>query len=201
MLSHLTIRSLAVIDSLELDCTQGMTALTGETGAGKSIVVDALALLLGARANPDMIRIGADRAEVCAIFETTASSSARAWLAHRELEEGMGECLVRRVVGPREPLAGLHQPSSGTRAPAARAGGTPRRHSRPARASPLAPPRPAASHRRRLRRPPRSARAGLRHGGTVAGVAARDCRTRGGRRGPHFQARFSALPARTSWKG
>ena len=100
MLSHLTIRSLAVIDSLELDCTRGMTALTGETGAGKSIVVDALALLLGARANPDMIRIGADRAEVCAIFETTASSSARAWLAHRELEEGMGECIVRRVVGP-----------------------------------------------------------------------------------------------------
>ena len=100
MLSHLTIRSLAIIESLELDCTRGMTALTGETGAGKSIVVDALALLLGARANPDMIRVGAERAEVCGIFETTANSSARAWLAHRELEEGTGECIVRRVVGP-----------------------------------------------------------------------------------------------------
>ena len=100
MLSHLTIRSFAVIDSLEFDCTQGMTALTGETGAGKSIVVDALALLLGARANPDMIRVGAERAEVCGVFETTPDASARAWLAHQELEEGMGECIVRRVVGP-----------------------------------------------------------------------------------------------------
>ena len=68
MLSHLTIRSLAVIDRIELDCTPGMTALTGETGAGKSIVVDALGLLLGARAHADMIRTGADRAEVCGVF-------------------------------------------------------------------------------------------------------------------------------------
>ena len=100
MLSHLTIRSLAVIDGLELDCTHGMTALTGETGAGKSIVVDALALLLGARANPDMIRVGAERAEVCGVFETASSASACAWLADRELEEGVGECIVRRVIGP-----------------------------------------------------------------------------------------------------
>ena len=100
MLSHLTIRSLAVIDSLEFDCARGMTALTGETGAGKSIVVDALALLLGARANPDMIRVGAERAEVCGVFETTPDAPARAWLAHHELEEGTGECIVRRVVGP-----------------------------------------------------------------------------------------------------
>lgn len=100
MLSHLTIRSLAVIDSLEFDCARGMTALTGETGAGKSIVVDALALLLGARANPDMIRVGAERAEVCGVFGTTPDTPAGAWLARRELEEGTGECIVRRVVGP-----------------------------------------------------------------------------------------------------
>ncbi|MDD9980264.1 MAG: DNA repair protein RecN [Gammaproteobacteria bacterium] len=100
MLSHLTIRSLAVIDSLELDCAPGMTALTGETGAGKSIVVDALALLLGARASSDMIRAGAERAEVCGVFETASNESARTWLAHRDLEEGPGECIVRRVVGP-----------------------------------------------------------------------------------------------------
>ena len=100
MLSHLSIRSLAVIDSLELECAPGMTALTGETGAGKSIVVDALALLLGARADSDMIRDGAERAEVCGVFETTSNASARAWLADRDLEEGADECIVRRVVGP-----------------------------------------------------------------------------------------------------
>ena len=100
MLSHLTIRSLAVIDNLELDCSAGMTALTGETGAGKSIVVDALALLLGARASSDMIRAGAERAEVCGVFETTSNRSARTWLAQRDLEEDPGECIVRRVVGP-----------------------------------------------------------------------------------------------------
>ena len=100
MLSHLTIRSLAVIDSLEFECPRGMTALTGETGAGKSIVVDALALLLGARASSDMIRAGAERAEVCGVFETSSNASARAWLACRELEEDAGECIVRRVVGP-----------------------------------------------------------------------------------------------------
>ena len=100
MLSHLTIRSLAVIDSLEFDFAQGMTALTGETGAGKSIVVDALSLLLGARAGPDVIRAGAERAEVCGVFETASNASARAWLADRELDEGTGECVVRRVVGP-----------------------------------------------------------------------------------------------------
>ena len=100
MLSHLSIRSLAVIDSLELEWEPGMTALTGETGAGKSIVVDALALILGARADSDMIRAGTERAEVCGVFETTSNASARAWLADRDLEEGTDECIVRRVVGP-----------------------------------------------------------------------------------------------------
>ena len=100
MLSHLTIRSFAVVDSIEFECASGMTALTGETGAGKSIVVDALALLLGARADSDMIRAGAERAEVCGVFETAAVASVRAWLADRELDEGAGECVVRRVVGP-----------------------------------------------------------------------------------------------------
>ena len=100
MLSHLTIRSLAVIDSLEIGFAPGTTALTGETGAGKSIVVDALALLLGTRASPDMIRAGAERAEVCGVFETAANAPVRAWLADRELDEGPDECIVRRVVGP-----------------------------------------------------------------------------------------------------
>ena len=100
MLSHLTIRSLAVIDRLELDCAPGMTALTGETGAGKSILVDALGLLLGARANADVIRAGAERAEVCGVFEAGSDAPVRAWLAGRDLDDGAGECIVRRVIGP-----------------------------------------------------------------------------------------------------
>ena len=100
MLSHLTIRSLAVVDSLELGCATGMTALTGETGAGKSILVDALGLLLGARASADMIRAGTERADVCGVFETGANAPARAWLAERALDDGAGECIVRRVIGP-----------------------------------------------------------------------------------------------------
>ena len=100
MLSHLTIRSLAVIDRLELDCAPGMTALTGETGAGKSILVDALGLLLGARANADAIRAGAERAEVCGVFEAGSNAPLRAWLAGRDLDDGAGECILRRVIGP-----------------------------------------------------------------------------------------------------
>ena len=98
MLSRLTIRALAVVNHLEFDCSPGLTALTGETGAGKSIVVDALGLLLGARADSDMIRAGAERAEVCGIFATSANSPARAWLSERELDDGSGECIVRRVL-------------------------------------------------------------------------------------------------------
>ena len=100
MLSHLTIQSLAVIDRLELHCGPGMTALTGETGAGKSILVDALGLLVGTRAGADVIRAGAERAEVCGVFETGSNAPVRAWLAGRELDDGAGECIVRRVIGP-----------------------------------------------------------------------------------------------------
>ena len=69
MLTHLQIRDLAIVESLELDFSGGLTVLTGETGAGKSIVVDALTLLCGARAATDQIRAGADKAEVAATFD------------------------------------------------------------------------------------------------------------------------------------
>ena len=98
MLTHLNIRDLAIVESLELDFSGGLTVLTGETGAGKSIVVDALTLLCGARAATDQIRAGADKAEVAASFDIAeAPRSLRALLDEQSIE-AEGELLVRRVI-------------------------------------------------------------------------------------------------------
>ena len=196
MLSHLTIRSLAVIDSLELGCATGMTALTGETGAGKSILVDALGLLLGARAGADMIRAGTERADVCGVFETDANAPARAWLAERELDDGAGECIVRRVIGPgsrsRAFVNDRPVPAQTLRELGEHLVG----HPRPARAPPAARPGSPAAPSRRLRRPPRTARPGRGDVRTVAGAPARAGRARRARYGPRLPARLPALPAR-----
>ncbi len=98
MLSQLHVRNLAVIDAAELEFRQGLTVLTGETGAGKSILVDALALALGARADSKAVRNGAERCEISATFMLTETDQAlRAWLCDRDLD-AEDECLVRRVV-------------------------------------------------------------------------------------------------------
>ena len=73
MLTQIQVRNYAVVDEVELDLDSGLTVLTGETGAGKSILVDALGLVLGDRADSSVIRHGADRAEITAIFETRQS--------------------------------------------------------------------------------------------------------------------------------
>lgn len=95
MLREIQVHNYAVIDALDLDFHSGMTVLTGETGAGKSILVGALGLALGDRADAGVIRDGAERTEVSAVFEPGASLLA--WLADQELDAD-GECLVRRVV-------------------------------------------------------------------------------------------------------
>lgn len=97
MLTTLTIRDLALIASLQLDWQRGMTVLTGETGAGKSILIDAIGLVLGDRADASIVRHGAEQAEVVASFALAPMSPVRAWLEQQAIFLD-DELLLRRVV-------------------------------------------------------------------------------------------------------
>ncbi len=97
MLNHLYIKNFAIIDELELSFKTGMTALTGETGAGKSILLGALNLVLGDRADNDSIKQGCDFAEIVAEFEIENLDNISAWLAEQELNADE-ECIVRRRI-------------------------------------------------------------------------------------------------------
>ena len=97
MLNHIYIRDFAIIDEQELDLDAGMSVLTGETGAGKSILLDAIGLTLGDRADNANIRAGAERAEIIAGFDISDCDAARAWLREHDLDAG-DECQLRRVV-------------------------------------------------------------------------------------------------------
>ncbi len=97
MLQHIQIRDFAIIDALELDLEDGMTVMTGETGAGKSILIDALGLVLGDRGNAELLRPGAKKAEIVAEFDPGKAKTVRAWLEERDLEAD-GACVVRRVI-------------------------------------------------------------------------------------------------------
>ena len=97
MLSFLQIRDFAIVETLELEFSGGFTAITGETGAGKSILVDALGLLRGNRADTAAIRSGATKADLNAEFELDEDSRALAWLRDAELDNGTS-CLLRRLI-------------------------------------------------------------------------------------------------------
>src|SRR5690606_23934129 len=99
MLTHLSVLNFATVDSLELEPARGLTVITGETGAGKSVIIDALGLALGERADSAVVRPDCERAEVQATFDLHAHPAARAWLAERELDDG-DECMLRRTVRP-----------------------------------------------------------------------------------------------------
>ncbi len=88
MLAQLTISNFAIVRELEIDFQSGMTVITGETGAGKSIAIDALGLCLGGRAEADMVRTGATRADLCARFALKDTPAALRWLEENQLEEG-----------------------------------------------------------------------------------------------------------------
>jgi DNA repair protein RecN (Recombination protein N) len=97
MLSHLQIRDFAIVEAVEVELGTGFTALTGETGAGKSILVDALLLAVGGRADSGAVRHGAERAEVTASFDVSGNPPARAWLDEQQIVHD-GEVLLRRTV-------------------------------------------------------------------------------------------------------
>jgi DNA repair protein RecN (Recombination protein N) len=98
MLKFLAIRDFVIVSSLELDFSLGFTALTGETGAGKSILIDALSLALGERGDATMVRNGCERAEIAAEFEIGNLPQMQAWLREHELEGDADVCLLRRVL-------------------------------------------------------------------------------------------------------
>ncbi|NLW06257.1 MAG: DNA repair protein RecN [Pseudomonadaceae bacterium] len=94
MLVNLSIQQLAIVDHLELEFSKGMTVITGETGAGKSILLQALGLALGDRPDSSSVRHGSDRAEITASFDLSQLPQAKDWLEEREL--GSNECILRR---------------------------------------------------------------------------------------------------------
>ena len=97
MLTHITINNFTLVEHLDLDLKSGMTAITGETGTGKSILLDALAMTLGERADADRVRYGADRADITATFSLDDLPEARQWLIDNDLCHA-DECLLRRVI-------------------------------------------------------------------------------------------------------
>lgn len=98
MLHSLSIRDFVIVSQLDLEFESGFTALTGETGAGKSILIDALSLALGARGEGGITRVGCDKAEICASFAIGSNPQAQLWLQQSELDNDAGELVLRRVI-------------------------------------------------------------------------------------------------------
>lgn len=100
MLIQLTINNFAIVRHLNIELQQGMSVITGETGAGKSIAIDALGVCLGQRTELSMLREGQERADICATFRLSPHSPAYAWLAQQELQDADApeECILRRII-------------------------------------------------------------------------------------------------------
>src|SRR6476659_9885838 len=96
MLRTLTIRDFVIVDAIELEFTHGVTVFTGETGAGKSILIDALQLALGGRGDASVVREGAAKADITADF--AVNDAAMDWLAEHEFTADEGGALLRRVI-------------------------------------------------------------------------------------------------------
>ena len=100
MLTHIYLKDFAIVEKLELDLKSGMTALTGETGAGKSILVDAIGLVLGDRADSGVVRHGAEKAEIILSVDIDDTPSAKKWLQDQDLatQDSDDQCILRRVI-------------------------------------------------------------------------------------------------------
>ncbi|MGA1456086.1 MAG: DNA repair protein RecN [Arenicellales bacterium] len=107
MINWLDVRNFVVVKQVQISFSAGLTVITGETGAGKSVMVDALAILLGNRASADLIRHGADQAEIQADFDIAKLPEAKNWLASMDLETEFGECTLRRVIHREKPSRGF----------------------------------------------------------------------------------------------
>ena len=100
MLTQLTINNFAIVRQLEIELAKGMSVITGETGAGKSIAIDALGLCLGQRVESSMVRDGQERAEICASFYIEPHNPAFQWLQEQELQDpdNPSDCILRRLI-------------------------------------------------------------------------------------------------------
>lgn len=99
MLVHISVKNYAIVEHLDLELMDGMSVITGETGAGKSIMLDALSLTLGARSDSSVVRPGADKADILSSFDISRIPEAQQWLKERELDHE-SLCILRRVITP-----------------------------------------------------------------------------------------------------
>ena len=98
MLTQININQLITVNQLLLEFSCGTTVITGETGTGKSILIDAIELALGARANESMVRPGAEKADISLCFDISKLPVAIAWLKNYDLDQGTQECIIRRTI-------------------------------------------------------------------------------------------------------
>ena len=96
MLQSITINNYTLVDTLDIEFLSGTTAITGETGAGKSLILDALSMALGDRADTSTIRQGKDRAQITASFDISTIPEAKQWLDEQDLSDA-DECMLRRI--------------------------------------------------------------------------------------------------------
>ncbi|MEH6347255.1 MAG: DNA repair protein RecN [Bermanella sp.] len=98
MLAHISIKDFTIVDSLELDLRKGFTAVTGETGAGKSIMLDALALATGSKSDAKQVRPGANKAEIYACFELSSKSQVKTWLKNNDMDGDQDQVILSRII-------------------------------------------------------------------------------------------------------